>query len=154
MTNDQLIAAWKRKLPNVEPTAQELTAFALGVEVGQAQLETQTETTRTVDRSWAQFCAGIGDSKDAPYPGMIAAFESHYGQSFADKDWRNEASVWAQGWQAAMRVQPVQEPVAWMQYIDKYGDYEINKRREDCYPNREAIPLYIASGAAPKGERE
>ena len=68
----------------------------------------ETETTRTVDRSWAQFCAGIGDSKDAPYPGMIAAFESHYGQSFADKDWRNEASVWAQAWQAAIRAQTVQ----------------------------------------------
>ena len=41
MTNDQLLTAWKRKLPNVEPTDQELTAFALGVEVGQAQLATQ-----------------------------------------------------------------------------------------------------------------
>ena len=36
MTNDELIAAWKRKLPGVEPTDRELTAFALGVEVGQA----------------------------------------------------------------------------------------------------------------------
>ena len=41
MTNDQLLAAWKRKLPNVEPTDQELTAFALGVEVGQVELATQ-----------------------------------------------------------------------------------------------------------------
>ena len=36
MTNDELLAAWKRKLPSVEPTDRELTAFALGVEVGQA----------------------------------------------------------------------------------------------------------------------
>ena len=36
MTNDELLAAWKRKLPNVEPTDNELSAFALGVEVGQA----------------------------------------------------------------------------------------------------------------------
>lgn len=36
MTNDELLAAWKRKLPGVEPTDRELTAFALGVEVGQA----------------------------------------------------------------------------------------------------------------------
>lgn len=36
MTNDELLAAWKRKLPNVEPTDRELSAFALGVEVGQA----------------------------------------------------------------------------------------------------------------------
>ena len=62
------------------------------------------ESTQTVDRAWAQFCAVIGDSKDAPYPGMIASFENHYGQSFADKDWRNEASIWAQGWQAAVRT--------------------------------------------------
>lgn len=54
-----------------------------------------------VDKAWAQFCAGIGDSPDAPYPGMIGSFESHYGQSFSDKDWRNEASVWAAAWKAA-----------------------------------------------------
>ncbi len=36
MTNEELLAAWKRKLPSVEPTGQELSAFALGVEVGQA----------------------------------------------------------------------------------------------------------------------
>lgn len=36
MTDDELLAAWKRKLPSVEPTAYELSAFALGVEVGQA----------------------------------------------------------------------------------------------------------------------
>ena len=36
MTNDELLAAWKRKLPSVEPTDRELSAFALGVEVGQA----------------------------------------------------------------------------------------------------------------------
>ena len=34
MSNDELLAAWKRKLPSVEPTDRELTAFALGVEVG------------------------------------------------------------------------------------------------------------------------
>ena len=36
MTNDELLAAWKRKLPTVEPTDREMSAFALGVEVGQA----------------------------------------------------------------------------------------------------------------------
>jgi len=34
MTNDDLRAAWARKLPGVEPSDQQLTAFALGVEVG------------------------------------------------------------------------------------------------------------------------
>ena len=37
MTNDELLAAWKRKLPSVEPTDQDLSAFALGVEVSQAE---------------------------------------------------------------------------------------------------------------------
>lgn len=54
-----------------------------------------------VDKAWAQFCAGIGDGASAPYPGMIAAFEQYYTQSFADKDWRNEASVWAAAWKKA-----------------------------------------------------
>lgn len=64
-------------------------------------IELDGELERRVDGVWAQFCAGIGDSPDAPYPGMISAFESHYGQSFADKDWRNEASVWAAAWKSA-----------------------------------------------------
>ena len=34
MTNDELLAAWKQKLPGIEPTDRELTSFALGVEVG------------------------------------------------------------------------------------------------------------------------
>lgn len=57
--------------------------------------------SRVVDQAWAQFCAGIGDGPNTPYPGMISAFESYYSQSFADKDWRNEAAVWAAAWKAA-----------------------------------------------------
>ena len=34
MSNDELLAAWKQKLPGIEPTDRELTSFALGVEVG------------------------------------------------------------------------------------------------------------------------
>ena len=56
---------------------------------------------KMIDRAWAQFCSGIGDSAQAPYPGMIRAFESYYSQSFADKDWRNESGVWAAAWKAA-----------------------------------------------------
>lgn len=54
--------------------------------------------------------ACIGDSPSAPYPGMIAAFERHYGQSFADKDWRDEASVWAAAWKASKARSAAQEP--------------------------------------------
>lgn len=38
---------------------------------------------------------------DAPYPGMAAAFERHFGQSWTDRDWRGEASTWAAAWKAA-----------------------------------------------------
>ena len=62
-----------------------------------------------VDKAWAQFCAGIGDGPDAPYPGMIVAFERYYGQSFADKDWRDEAAVWAAAWKAR-DAQPTPTP--------------------------------------------
>jgi len=55
----------------------------------------------TIDKAWAQFCGGIGRGPDAPYPGMIEAFEAHYGQTFTDKDWRKETGVWAAAWKAA-----------------------------------------------------
>ena len=45
MTNDELIAAWRRKLPNVEPTERDLSAFALGVEVGALAEQPQPRTT-------------------------------------------------------------------------------------------------------------
>ena len=54
-----------------------------------------------IDKAWAQFCGGIGRGPDAPYPGMIEAFEAHYGQVFTDKDWREETGVWAAAWKAA-----------------------------------------------------
>lgn len=54
-----------------------------------------------IDKAWARFCGGIGRGPDAPYPGMIEAFEAHYGQSFTDKDWREETGVWAAAWKAA-----------------------------------------------------
>jgi hypothetical protein len=38
MTNEELLAAWYKKLPNVVPLDDQLSAFALGIEVGQAQM--------------------------------------------------------------------------------------------------------------------
>lgn len=63
-----------------------------------------------VDKAWARFCAKIGDGPNAPYPGMISAFERYYSQSFADKDWRVEASVWAAAWKAALLHHPAPQP--------------------------------------------
>jgi hypothetical protein len=34
-------------------------------------------------------------------PGMIAAFETHFGQAWTDPSCRSEASVWASSWRAA-----------------------------------------------------
>ena len=56
---------------------------------------------RVIDRTWDRFCGAFGDGPDAPYPGMIAAFETHYGQSFRDKEWRTEAACWAAAWSKA-----------------------------------------------------
>ncbi len=36
MTTDELLAAWKRRLPNTEPTDNQLSCFAIGIEVGRA----------------------------------------------------------------------------------------------------------------------
>lgn len=65
-------------------------------------LDAQTTVdAEIVDRAWARFCGAFGDGPDAPYPGMIAAFETHYGQSFRDKEWRTEAACWAAAWSKA-----------------------------------------------------
>ena len=34
LTNEQLLEKWKEKLPNREPVGDELSAFALGIEIG------------------------------------------------------------------------------------------------------------------------
>lgn len=65
----------------------------------------------TVDKAWSKFCGGIGRGPDAPYPGMIEAFEAHYGQSFTDKDWRNETGIWAAAWGYAVRQSATSSPV-------------------------------------------
>lgn len=38
-------------------------------------------------------------------------------------------------------------PFGYVQYVDKFGDYEFNKRKKDCRNDREAIPVYIAPQA-------
>ena len=87
----------------------------------------------TVDRAWARFCGAFGDGPDAPYPGMIAAFETHYGQSFRDKEWRTEAACWAAAWsKATARAESTlaePQPDAgligvqwWLAELDLYGN--------------------------------
>lgn len=86
--------------------------------------QTQREAVSSVDKAWALFCSEIGEDK-SPYPGMIQAFERHYGQSFKDKAWRNEASVWAQAWSAATRTTNPQasEPAPKGLFIDMIAEH-------------------------------
>jgi hypothetical protein len=82
---------------------------------------------KNTDAAWAQFCGGVGDDPSAPHPGMIRAFESYYGQSFADKEWRTEASVWAAAWgKARTEEQPASD---WMAYEGAREDLLDWKRR-------------------------
>ena len=74
---------------------------AMQAAITAAEAQRQTDYSSTVDRAWARFCGAFGDGPDAPYPGMIAAFETHYGQSFRDKEWRTEAACWAAAWSKA-----------------------------------------------------
>ena len=95
-----------------------------------------TVDASTVDRAWARFCGAFGDGPDAPYPGMIAAFETHYGQSFRDKEWRTEAACWAAAWskataraEAAMSApQPDAGLIGvqwWLAELDRYGNAKL-----------------------------
>jgi len=74
---------------------------AMQAAITAAEAHRPTDYSSTVDRAWARFCGSFGDGPDAPYPGMIAAFETHYGQSFRDKAWRTEAACWAAAWHKA-----------------------------------------------------
>jgi hypothetical protein len=64
---------------------------------------------------------------------MIQAFEAHYGQSFTDKDWRNETGIWAAAWGYAVRqataaptapAQSLEQPFTpdWVNYRQGFED--------------------------------
>jgi len=62
-------------------------------------------------------------AQDVPYPGMREAFESHFGQSWTDRDWRSETSVWAAAWKAAIANAAPQDQDA-KDAADIFWDYE------------------------------
>ena len=103
--NSAISAAGKSPTSQQERLLQDM--HDAGREVDRVMAEPAPEAVRltdyssTVDRAWARFCGAFGDGPDAPYPGMIAAFETHYGQSFRDKEWRTEAACWAAAWSKA-----------------------------------------------------
>lgn len=113
--NERLVEAllyWRDECSGAEPS---LSVFARMADEALAAAEAQQAepvNERVIDRTWARFCGAFGDGPDAPYPGMIEAFETHYGQSFRDKDWRTEAACWAAAWRKAVLVaNPQAEPV-------------------------------------------
>lgn len=85
---------------------------AMQAAITAAEAQRPTDYSSTVDRAWARFCGAFGDGPDAPYPGMIASFEIHYGQSFRDKEWRTEASCWAAAWHKATELATKTNPQA------------------------------------------
>lgn len=98
---------WRDERRGAEPS---LSVFARMADEALAAAEAQQAepvNERVIDRTGARFCG-----PDAPYPGMIEAFEAHYCQSFRDKDWRTEAACWAAAWRKAVLVaNPQAEPV-------------------------------------------
>ena len=61
-----------------------------------------------IKRAWKRFSDEFFRGPDAPYPGMIEAFEKHYGQSWGDREWRDEARTWAAAWKAAVHHAEIQ----------------------------------------------
>lgn len=107
--NERLVEAllyWRDECSGAEPSLSVFARMADEALAAEAQ-QAEPVNERVIDRTWVRFCG-----PDAPYPGMIEAFETHYGQSFRDKDWRTEAACWAAAWHKAVLVaNPQAEPV-------------------------------------------
>ena len=71
---------------------------------------TDREQFESVRKAWARFKNELHRSPDAPYPGMSEAFEQHFSQSFADREWRAESATWAAAWKAAKRHEAQEQP--------------------------------------------
>ncbi len=57
--------------------------------------EGETEFDKERRIQWAM------NEDQLPWPGMMAAFERYYGQSWFDKSYRDETSIWAAAWKAS-----------------------------------------------------
>ena len=93
---------------------------------------TDREQFESVRKAWARFKNELHRSPDAPYPGMSEAFEQHFSQSFADREWWAESATWAAAWKAAKRHEAQGQPAPSVpdlleslrcacNYIDKLG---------------------------------
>ena len=108
----------------------------IAAEAQQAELVDE----RVIDRTWVRFCGAFGDGPDAPYPGMIAAFETHYGQSFRDKEWRTEAACWAAAWSKATAraeaalAEPQPDADGWI----RWGSFEVKLKSGASFVGNES----------------
>lgn len=71
MTNEQLRAAWHRKLPKVDPTDRELSAFALGFEAGEEKAHRMIERSLDVADKLIDCLAESRRKKAPDEPGVV-----------------------------------------------------------------------------------
>lgn len=113
MDNDELREAWDRKLPGVQPTDRELTAFALGVEVGDEGRRTyfmERNSARDAWRSRVRRCEEL----EAVLRDLLA-YHDELGAKPADQrllDMAYAALAGGMGPEAALRAQPEQPTAA------------------------------------------
>lgn len=125
----KLVGEWMSQvlgITNVQPVEADLELCMLAAAYGAKwarSSESDGDAQLRLDGEELRRCFDIGKSPDVPYPGMSAAFERHYAQSFNDKDWHNEASVWAAAWKAAKAHTAEQsEPVKYRLWFNEAGE--------------------------------
>lgn len=62
LSNDELLAAWRKKLPRIEPVGDELNAFALGVEVGYSLVQDELKQAQQSSRTYFLECNSARDA--------------------------------------------------------------------------------------------
>lgn len=106
-----LLRRFKHDEKMLGPNEQAAIDFAISAITALTQRPAAQEVDDAViDKAWVRFAIAMGDTPGAPYPGMARAFEAHFGQSWLDKDWRNEQSVWAAAWRKAWDARALPAP--------------------------------------------
>lgn len=80
--------------------------------------------------------------KEGPLPGMISAFEQQFGQTWTDREWRSETSVWACAWRAALSTQRQAEPEDdGGYYSEEADDIEQSRARAEVTDVQQWLPI-------------
>lgn len=115
-----------------------LAAYSIPLYLAPGAQPAPIEQDTSVRKAWARFSNELHRSPDAPYPGMSAAFEQHFSQSFTDREWRAESATWAAAWKAAKnhgaQAHPAPSvPDSWPVYADPFA-YVIQHLNSNPYP--------------------